>query len=227
MKLQKALLLGIFLLPLWSHAQISNQTLMLTDKDNSSDLSFEEYLKLEPFKKWTVNLTFSDNGFGAGATYYKFINKDLSAFGSIQFSGAKDDREFETSDIYGNTYVPNKVNRMFMVPVDIGLQFRLFREDVTDDLRPHLSIGVSPTAIIYAPYNEGIISSLGHARAKYTVGAFAGIGVDYLTSSKNSLSMNVRYYYTNLFNGGIESLKGKEKTFFGGLYFNFSYNFMK
>jgi hypothetical protein len=226
MKLLKSLILGLLLLPIWSSAQISTETLHLTDKDNS-DLSYEEYLKLEPFKKWTVNLTFSDNGFGAGASYYKFLNKDLSAFGSIHFSGAKDDREFETTDIYGNSYVPYKVNRLFMIPVDLGLQFRLFREDVTDDLRPHISFGVSPTAIIYTPYNEGWFSSFGKARAKYTVGGFAGFGVDYLTSNTSSLSMNIRYYYTNLFGEGIESLVGKKKTFFGGLYFNFSYNFMK
>jgi outer membrane protein W len=116
---------------------------------------------------------------------------------------------------------------MFLIPVNFGLQIRLFREDVTDELRPFVNFGVTPTAIIYTPYAESFFPSFGHARAKYTVGGFAGVGVDYLTGKKSSLSLNVRYYYVNLFGKGIESLQSKEKTFFGGLYFVFSYNFMK
>lgn len=198
----------------------------LNNNDTKGEYYITESLKWEPMKKWSLNLSFSDNGFGAGASLFKLLNKDISVFGSLYFSAAKDDREFETTDIYGNTYVPYKVNRMFMIPVDIGLQYRMFREDVTDDLRPNVSFGITPAAVIYTPYSEGFISSFGKARAKYTVGGFAGFGVDYLTSKTNSLSMNVRYYYINLFDNGIESLQGKQKTFFGGLYFNFSYNFM-
>jgi len=105
---------------------------------------------------------------------------------------------------------------MFMIPLNIGLQYRLFRDEVTDDLRPLVNFGISPTAIIYTPYHEAFLKSFSHARAKYTVGAFAGVGLDYLTSKKSSLSLNVRYYYTKLFGKGIESLENKEKTFFGG-----------
>lgn len=183
--------------------------------------------KWEPYNKWGLNLSFSDNGFGGGATYYKFFNRTLSGFASISFSTAKDDREFETTDIYGNNYVPGKVNRIFMVPVNVGLQVRLFKEDVSDNLRPNLNFGVTPAAFIYTPYSESLISSFGSAKAKFTVGGFAGIGMDYLTNKTTSLSLNVRYYYLDLFGKGIESLKGKEKTSFGGLYFVFSYNFMK
>jgi hypothetical protein len=53
-----------------------------------------------------------------------------------------------------------------------------------------------------------------------------GIGVDYLSSKHNSLSMNVRYYYTSLFGEGINSISTDEKKFFGGINFVFAYNFM-
>ncbi len=186
--------------------------------------SFEQ--EKEYHNNWSINVVFSDNGFGAGATIFKQLSRDLSSFAGIFFSGAKDDREFEVVDVFGNTYVPYKVNRMFLIPLNIGLQFRLFREDVTDDLRPLVNFGIAPTAIIYTPYNESFFASFGHARAKYTVGVFAGVGLDYLTGKKSSLSLNIRYYYTQLFGEGIESLESKEKKFFGGLYFVFSYNFM-
>ncbi|MGH2574408.1 MAG: hypothetical protein ACRDFC_01770 [Ignavibacteria bacterium] len=205
-----------------SHSQ--NQYNNLYDKLNKSNVLKEKW---EPVTTWSLNVVFSDNGFGLGATIFKYLDKDLSGFSSIFFSGAKDDREFESTDIFGNSFVPGKVNRLFMIPVNVGLQYRLFREDVTDNLRPHINFGVTPTAIVYTPYNEPFFSSFKYARAKYTIGGFAGAGVDYLMTKKSSLSLNVRYYYINLFGRGIESLQYKEKKFFGGLYFVFSYNFMK
>ena len=202
-----------------------NSTLSLKN-NNRLGAGFLTQKVREPYNNWSINVLFSDNGFGAGAQLFKQFSPNVSMFGGIFFSGAKDDREFEVYDIFGNSYIPNKVNRMFMIPINIGMQFRLFRADVTDDLRPHVNIGISPTAVIYTPYSESFFPSFGHAQAKYTVGAFASVGVDYLTSKSSSLNMDVRYYYTQLFGQGIESLRSKEKKFFGGLYLVFSYNFM-
>ena len=173
-----------------------------------------------------LNLLFSDNGFGLGATFYKQFSSNVSGFAGISFSGAKDGREFEQVDLFGNTNTPYKVNRLFMVPLNIGLQVRMFRADVSDNLRPFINFGVTPTAIIYTPYNQSWFSAWGYARAKYTVGGFVGIGMDYLTNHTSSLSMNVRYYYINLFGDGVNSISTSDKKFFGGLTFNFSYNFM-
>lgn len=193
----------------------------------SSHPSFLNDQLREPINNWAINLIFSDNGYGIGGTYYLPIKSDLSAFTSIFFSSAKDDREFEYTDIYGNTYVPGKVNRLFMIPVNIGLQYRMFREDVSDNLRPFVNAGLTPTAIIYTPYIKALFPSLGYARAKYTLGGFVGAGMDYVTSKTSAVSLNVRYYYINLFGSGIESLQNRPKNFFGGLYFVFSFNFLK
>jgi len=208
-------------------SQINSESLTLAQYKTGDAGNFTLRNAREPYNNWSINLLFSDNGFGLGATIYKYFGQDVSGFTSIFFSGAKDEREFETTDIFGNTYTPYKVNRLFMIPLNIGLQFRLFREDVTDELRPFVNAGVTPTAIIYTPYSESFFSSFGHAKAKYTVGGFAGLGMDYLTSKRSSLSLNIRYYYLHIFGKGIESLQSREKNFFGGLFFVFSYNFMK
>lgn len=182
----------------------------------------------ESINNWNLNLTFSDNGFGVGATKFFNLSKDVAFFGSISVSGAKDDREFEQSDIFGNSVTPFKENRVFMAPiVNLGMQFRLFSEDVTDNMRPFVTFGVAPTALVYTPYNEAFLPSFGKAQAKYTVGGFAGIGLDYMTSKTTALSFNVRYYYINLFGEGIKSLSTNEKKDFGGIYFVFGYNFMR
>lgn len=196
------------------------------NETNTGSIKLKE--KKEPVNNWGINLTFSDNGFGLGATKYFNISKNVSFITGIAFSGAKDDREFEQSDIFGNSVTPFKVNRLFMVPIaSIGMQFRLFSNDVTDNMRPYVNFGAAPTAIIYTPYNEPFFASFKYARAKYTVGGFAGIGLDYVTNRTSSLSFNVRYYYINLFGEGIRSISTTEKKQFGGIYFLFSYNFMK
>lgn len=181
----------------------------------------------EPINNWSLNLMFSDNGFGFGSTIYKQFSKDVSGFAGIFFSPAKDSREFEYTDIYGNTFTPDKVNRLFMISMNFGTQFRLFREDVTDNLRPHINFGITPTSIIYTPYAESFFTSFKYAQAKYTVGGFASIGLDYVTNRSSALNMDIRYYFIHLFGNGVESLQSKPLNNFGGLYLVFSYNFLK
>lgn len=182
----------------------------------------------ESVTNWSLNLMFSDNGFGFGGTKHFQLSKDASLFTGLFFSTAKDSREFEQSDILGNTFIPFKQNRLFLIPVlNIGMQFRMFRDEVTDNMRPFFNFGVAPTAIVYTPYDKSFFSSFKYARAKYTVGGFAGVGVDYVTSATSSLTFNIRYYYIGLFGEGIKSLSISEKKQFGGVYFVFSYNFLK
>jgi len=172
----------------------------------------------EPQNNWSMNLTFSDNGFGAGATKYFTLSRDISLQTGILFSGAKDDREFEQYDFFGNSVTPFKVNRLFMFPIiNLGMQYRLFRDDVTSDMRPFINFGVSPAAIVYTPYNESFFSSF----------RYAGVGLDYMTSRTSGLSFNLRYYYLKLFGEGIQSISTAEMKSFGGIYFIFSYNFVK
>ncbi|MBZ0203849.1 MAG: hypothetical protein K8I03_12595 [Ignavibacteria bacterium] len=198
------------------------------NQDSVKRSGFKIKQKRESVNNWSLNLSFSDNGFGFGATKYFNLSKDISLTTSILFSGAKDDREFDQTDIFGNSLTPYKVNRLFMIPIiNIGMQYRLFREDVTDNMRPFVNFGVTPTAVVYTPYNEPFLSSFKYARAKYTVGAYAGVGLDYLSSPKTAFSFNLRYYYLSLFGEGINSISTSEKKQFGGIYFLFSYNFMK
>jgi len=184
--------------------------------------------KPEPVNNWSFNLTFSDNGFGFGASKYFNLSKDFSLITGMFLSSAKDDREFEQSDIFGNSVTPFKQNRLFLLPVlNIGAQYRMFRKDVTDEMRPYINFGLSPSAVVYTPYSESFLTSFKYARAKYTVGGYIGVGLDYLSSKKSALGFNVRYYYISLFGSGVKSLSTNEKKQFGGIYFVFSYNFLK
>lgn len=200
----------------------------LTFSQGADSLAPKLKIKKEPRNNWSINLSFSDNGFGLGATKYFTLSKDLSLQTGIFFSGAKDDREFDQTDIFGNSVTPFKVNRLFMFPVmNIGVQYRLFRDDVTDNMRPFVNFGVAPAVIMYTPYNESFFTSFKYAKAKYTVGGYVGFGLDYITNRSSGLSFNLRYYYLRLFGEGIQSISTAEIKNFGGIYFVFSYNFLK
>jgi hypothetical protein len=204
-----------------------NTTYSQNDAEKSPPKKPKLKEKRESQNNWGLNLLFSDNGFGFGATKYFNLSQDVAFTGGIFFSQAKDDREFDQTDMYGNSITPFKVNRLFMVPVlNLGMQFRLFREDVSENMRPFVNFGIAPTAILYTPYNEAFFSSFKYTRAKYTVGGYAGVGVDYANSKSTALSFNLRYYYIGMFGEGIRSISTNEKTQFGGIYFVFSYNFL-
>jgi len=180
----------------------------------------------EPEDRWAINILFSNNGFGLGGTYFAKLGSNSMGFAGLFFSGAKDSREFTYTDIFGDTYTPYKQNTLYMAVLNIGVQFRLFKNDVTDNLRPYINFGLSPTAVMYTPSNLPFFSSFKYVQSKYTVGAFVGVGLDYLTSKHSSLSMNARYYYINLLDEGIYSLSTEPLKYYGGMYLVFSYNFM-
>ena len=138
---------------------------------------------------WGVDILLSNNGFGLGGFYRKEYTEDLSGFVTFSISEAKDDREFEMYDPYlGTSYTPGKLNRFLVLPLMVGVQYRLFREDIMDSFRPYVNAGAGPTMIYASPYTEfsnvpgfGIqanqvdfFKGLGRGRAHYTAGAFVG-----------------------------------------------------
>jgi hypothetical protein len=180
---------------------------------------------------WGVDIFVSDNGFGAGAFYRRQYTEDLFGFASFGISEAKGDNEFEYVDYYGNTYVAGKKNRLMMIPVTVGVQYRLFRDEIMDNFRPYINGGFGPTVLISSPYADIVevepgvferhqveyFSSLKRAQAHYTVGGFVGIGANFGFDRTSLAGVNLRYYYIP-FPGGIESIEGQFKKQFGGFY---------
>lgn len=194
---------------------------------------------------WGVDILLSNNGFGLGTFYRREFTPDLSGLVTISFSESKDDREFERFDPYlGISYVPGKLNRFLVLPLMMGVQYRLFREDIMDSFRPYVNAGVGPTMIFSSPYTEiteqpgvGIqtkqvdfFKSLGRGQAHYTAGAFLGLGAVFGTERSNFFGISIRYYFTYLFGDGLPSLyngntggvAGTKKDF-GGFFIAFNF----
>lgn len=189
---------------------------------------------------WGIDLMLSNNGFGVGTFFRKRETADISWFGSLAVSDVKDEQEIEYYDIYGRSYSPYKKNRLFMIPLFGGVEYRLFREEIADNFRPYVSAALGPALMVIAPYQREVTTDLGtgvsftqyeeieffeslkYAQAKYTVGGFIGAGA-YFGSEGGTLSgLSIRYYFIP-FQEGIETLQGVYVNNFGGLYITLNF----
>lgn len=191
------------------------------------EIAPEKPLEIFPPHAWGVDIMFGDAGFGIGTFFRKQFDIKWTAFADISFSETKDDREFEYYDPFQGIFITAfKKNRIFQIPLNFGAQYRLFENELTDNLRPYLSAGVGPTMIITTPYEEEFFSAFGRAQSKYALGGYVGFGANFGLDKSNLVGINFRYYYSKLLNGGVESLFGKEKTEIQGFFITLNLGLM-
>lgn len=172
-----------------------------------------------------LDLLFSNSGFGAGAFYQHNYSQSLAGFINLGITGSRNRDEFDQYDQQAQDWrVPGKVNRLYTLPLTIGLRVRFFEHVLVDNFRPFANIGVGPTMVVALPYDYDFFSSFGHARAYFTGGGFVGIGAE-IGSSRPMLGVNIRYFYIPL-RPGVESLIDDPITDFGGLFLTMNVGFM-
>lgn len=180
-----------------------------------------------PPNAFGLDIMFGDAGFGLGTFYRRQLNLKWTAFTDISFSETKDDREFEFYDPFLGTFVTaSKKNRVFQVPLNFGMQYRLFENDLTDNLRPYISAGFGPTMLITTPYADEFFSAFGKAQAKFALGGSIGFGANFGTDKSNLVGVSVRYYYSKVLNGGVESLYGKIRNEIQGFFITLNLGLM-
>ncbi len=189
-----------------------------TSAQKIGELAPEKQPEIFPNNGWGVDVMFGEGGFGLGTFYRRSFSQNITGFIDFSISETKDEKEFEYVDYFGNVFTPFKENRAFLLPVNIGIQYRLFTEGLTENLRPYVSIGTGPTLVITTPYDEEFFSSFGRARAHYAAGGYVGFGANFGTSKSNLIGLNVRYYYTHVFGDGIENIINQFRKNFGHFY---------
>jgi hypothetical protein len=179
-----------------------------------------------PLRSWGLDFIFSEGGFGLGGFFRYSFSQTLTAFSDISLSEAKDEREIEYVDYYGNSYVYGKKNRVFLVPLVFGLQQRLFTNSISDNLRPYLTAGIGPSMAFTTPYDREFFNSFAKAEAKYTVGGYIGIGANIGLDKSSLMGISLRYYIIHFFDEGIESLENRPKKDLGGFYLTLNLGYM-
>jgi hypothetical protein len=154
---------------------------------------------------WGVDVMLSGNGFGLGGFYRHEYTRDLFGTITLAIADSKDDNEVEYYDWYGQSYVPNKINRFLVMPLFFGAQYRLFADDITETFRPYVNAGAGPALILSAPYDREFFNSLHYAEAHYTAGGYVGFGAFFGSDKGSLMGVNFRYYYIPV-SGGIASM---------------------
>lgn len=171
-----------------------------------------------------IDLLFSGSGWGFGGFYQKALGGNVTTFLHLGLSGRRNTDEFENAFLGQIPVVSNKVNRLFIVPVSIGLQYRLFSESLQESFRPFVSGGVGPTFILSTPYIRNgefyeFFSSFGQASLHTRFGGHIGVGSFFGNTDTGSLiGVQVRYYIIPFGGDGLESVRGNPITDFGGIF---------
>lgn len=177
------------------------------------------------YSSFGLDIMVSEGGLGIGGFFNKEFTSTLSGFVDFSFSETKDEKEFEYVDYWGRVYVFGKKNRIFLLPLNFGLKYRLFKDDIVDNFRPYLNFAVGPSIVITTPYNVEFFRSFKYAYANYTIGGYIGVGANFGFDRINSLGVNLRYYLVHFFNEGVEGLEGKFQKDLGGIYLTINFGF--
>lgn len=175
-----------------------------------------------------ADILFSGSGWGLGGFYQRQIFENGTFLFNFALSGRRNTDEFENAWMGPIPVVSNKVNRLFMIPITAGVQYRLLAEQLQDSFRPFVLAGLSPTIILQTPYiQDGIyyefFQSFGYTTTYFRWGAVFGIGSMFGNPSEgNVMGFTIRYYTIPFGGEGLESIQGVPITNFGGIFLTLS-----
>ena len=206
--------------------------------------SHPELIRAQSYKPllhaWGLDLLTSNNGFGLGTFYRYEMTDEFSLMVSFVISDVKDDAEFEQYNYFtGDNFVPNKKNRLLLMPLLASVQYRLLKDVIVDNFRPFLTAGLGPTMVFVAPYTYGqdqkdiwgnpvkmdFFTSLKYGKLRYTVGGFIGAGVNFGMEKGTITGLSVKYFFAP-FPSGIEVMEGGFIKNIGGLFLTLSFGSM-
>jgi hypothetical protein len=174
-----------------------------------------------------LGVIYSDKGYGITGAYYKSISKSSDFFVNFSITGISDSREFEYFDYYGNSYIQDKVNRVYMIPVNFGLQHYMFKDEIENDFKPLVSLGITPALVLTNPYDKSYFKAFGYFNSAFAFGGFAGVGMEFQQSKNIAFSLNLRYFYLPVVSGSVMSIKDSPMNDLGGINLVFGINFLK
>lgn len=171
---------------------------------------------------WGVDLALSTNGFGFGTHFTFPLFENASLYTQLLFSGARNTDEFEEYDYTKNEYVVrNKINRLYMFPLSIGINYNILTETLGNSFKPFLSAGVTPTAIISTPYDREFFNAFHHGMNYWRIGWYAGVGSDFIIA-RSLLKINLKYLSIPFGGDGLESVQNSPIKDFGGVFITIS-----
>jgi hypothetical protein len=199
------------------------------------ELAPEKAPVIFPNNAFGMDLIFSEGGFGLGTFYRRTVSDKVTLFTDFSISEAKDPQEMTYTyyDYYGNTQsqTPGKINRAFLLPLNFGIQYRIFENVIFDNLRPYLDVAIGPSIVVTTPDTLEFFKSFGKAQARYTIGGYFGIGANFGLDKSSLVGLNIRYYIIHFFNKGIAIMdptytNGRLENDLGGIFITLNIGMM-
>jgi hypothetical protein len=97
-------------------------------------------------------LTLTNSGFGVGGYLRDSLNTRWALLVEASVGPGKDEREVAFLNRFGQKSVPGKANYLLVIPAHVGVQRRIFREQIDDNFRPFLQASAGPTVAWEYPY---------------------------------------------------------------------------
>lgn len=101
---------------------------------------------------WGVRVRVSESGFGLGAYAARRLSPDWAAVATLHLSNVTDERESKFFGLGGTTTIPEKLNYLLVLPLQVGAQHRLFRRRIASNFRPFVTLTAGPTLAWRSPY---------------------------------------------------------------------------
>lgn len=209
-------ILAVFLLFVFINPDLNAQI-------NKNNVSQQQAVR----NKWALGMFYSDGGFGLSGTYSTPLGRITDLNFRLSVSGVTDNSEVEYYDYYGNAYTRNKINRVFLSTLSIGIKHNIFFDDIDGNFKPLVKLGIAPSYIMMTPYDKSFFNAFGYAQSSWGIGAYGGIGLEYYESKSIGLGITLDYYYIPVLGQDVYSLKDKKITNVGGFQIGFNFMFLK
>ncbi len=174
-----------------------------------------------------LNIALTNSGFALGGFWQRALTTDYTFITEFTLGAGKDGREQRFFNFWGESFIPGKANYLLMIPVQVGIQRRLFADEIQDNFRPFLHFSAGPTLGWVSPYfkdlnGDGVrdsnersydsISALPRGKARLGAGGTVAMGASFGRSRKatQSLRFGLSVIY---FPSGVELMeKGIRKS---------------
>ncbi len=168
-----------------------------------------------------VNVALTNSGFGIGGFWQRALNKHYAVTAEFTIGAGKDAREQRVFGYFGESYIPGKANYLLMMPIQFGIQRRLFSEVIQDNFRPFIHVAAGPTVGWVSPYfrdtngnfidDEGSypydsIGALPKGEPRIGAGAIAAVGASFGSSYRTTQNLRFGVQF-NYFPDGIQLLQ--------------------
>lgn len=150
-------------------------------------------------------ITLSEYGLGAGGALRARVADDWSLTAELGAGAGRDEREQSFGGgLFGERVTPFKRNNVLLVPLEVGLERRLFRRAVEDNVRPFVAVAVGPTLAYQWPYFDDLdgdgrrddgeplasgLAGFGDGQARVGAGATVAVGAAFGRSVRTAPSV--------------------------------------